>query len=168
MKRSGGKEITNEQPKYSSTLYLDENVCETSAIVETLRREQFPFRRHLEFFERGVEDDVRLQLPGLMGWSVLTKDKGHRYQPLERAQLIAHCIREFAFSSGNLSGEQMAELLGLNLRKIDRLGRKHPPPFVASISRTGVRVIPWNAGDGVKPPFVASITRTGVNPKKLR
>ncbi len=138
MKRSGGKEITNEQPKYSATLYLDENLCETSAIVATLQREQFPFRRHLEFFERGIEDKVWLQLPGLMGWAVLTKDKGHRFQPLERKQLVAHCIREFAFSSGNLSGDQMAELLGLNLRKIDKLARRHPPPFVASITRSGV------------------------------
>jgi hypothetical protein len=73
-----------------------------------------------------------------MGWLVLTKDKDHRYQPLEKAQLIAHCIREFAFSSGNMSGDQMAEILRLNLRKIDRLGRKHEPPFVASISQTGV------------------------------
>jgi len=139
LKRFGGKGTTSEQREYKSTLYLDENVCETAAIVAVLQQEQFPFRRHLEFFERGVEDEVWLQLPGLMGWLVLTKDKDQRYQPLEKAQLIAHCIREFAFSSGNLSGYEMAELLRLNLRKIDRIGRTYPPPFVASITRTGVR-----------------------------
>jgi hypothetical protein len=73
-----------------------------------------------------------------MGWLVLTKDTHHRYQPLEKTQLMVHCIREFAFSSGNLSGQQMAELLRRNLRKIDRLGRKHPPPFVAAITQTAV------------------------------
>jgi len=76
----------------------------------------------------------------MMGWLVLTKDKDQRYQPLEKAQLLAHCIREFAFSSGNLSGSQMADLLRRNLRKIDNLGRNHSPPFVASITARGVNL----------------------------
>src|SRR5271170_4299393 len=74
LKRFGGKGTTSEQREYKSTLYLDENVCETAAIVAVLQQAQFPFRRHLEFFERGVEDEVWLQLPGLMGWLVLNKD----------------------------------------------------------------------------------------------
>jgi hypothetical protein len=140
LKRSGGKGNTAARHRYRCTLYLDENLCQTTAILEVLQEEAFPFRRHLEFFERGIADDVWLQLPGLMGWLVLTKDTHQRYQPLEKAQLLIHCIREFAFSSGNLSGVQMAELLRRNLRKIDNLGHNHPPPFVASITSRGVHL----------------------------
>jgi len=110
------------------------------AILDVLREANYPFRRHLEIFDRGIDDDVWLQLPGIMGWLVLTKDKDQRYQPLEKEQLITYCIREFAFSSGNLNATQMSQLLKRHLRKIDRLGGGHPPPFVASITATGVHL----------------------------
>lgn len=69
---------------------------------------------------------------------MLTKDKALRYNPLEKAKIIEHKLKIFAFSSGNLSGKDMATLLKANLRQLDRYARRHPAPFVASISRNAI------------------------------
>ena len=102
----------------------------------------FPFRRHLEIFDgqRGIFDEVWMPLPGLMVWPVLTKDTRQRYEPLEKANILRYCMKMFTFSSGNLTGAQMANLLKVNLRRIDKLARKEPPPFVASISGSGLNL----------------------------
>jgi len=92
----------------------------------------------LEFFPRGTLDKDWLPLPGGNGWPVLTKDKAQRFTPLEKARIIEHSLKIFAFSSGNLSGSEMAELLKTNLRRLDRIARKQPAPFVYSISKGGL------------------------------
>ncbi|MGO9607978.1 MAG: hypothetical protein ACLQAT_32015 [Candidatus Binataceae bacterium] len=138
-KRSGGKGSTARPPHdYQTTLYLDENLCDCLKILEVLKDESFPFERHLADFPRGTLDEHWLSLPGEKGWAVLTKDKAQRYSPLEKAKIIKHKLKIFAFSSGNLSGEDMAALLKENLRRLDRFARKNPAPFVASINKTGI------------------------------
>jgi hypothetical protein len=57
---------------------------------------------------------------------------------LEKARIVQHKLKIFAFSSGNLSGGDMAVMLSENLRRIDRYVRKNDGPFVASISKTGI------------------------------
>jgi hypothetical protein len=125
---------------YQSTLYLDENLCECVQIQKVLTDAEFPFRRHLEFFSRGTLDKDWLPFPGSKGWPVLTKDKAQRFTPLEKTQIVEHLLKIFAFSSGNLSGADMADLLKGNLRRLDKLARKQAPPFVASISKTGINL----------------------------
>src|SRR5208282_4787744 len=115
-KRSGGKGSTEKQPhNYRSVLYLDENLCECVQIQTVLRAAAFPFRRHLEFFPRGILDKDWLPFPGSRDWAVLTKDKAQRFTPLEKASITQHLLKIFAFSSGNLNGAEMAELLRVNL-----------------------------------------------------
>ena len=140
-KRSGGKGSTErQQHNFRSTLYLDENLCECAQIVAALSEAAFPFKRHLEFFARGTLDHEWLSLPGRNGWPVLTKDKAQRFTPLEKAQIVQHRLKIFAFSSGNLSGSDMAALLKTHLRRLDKLARKQPAPFVASISKAGLNL----------------------------
>jgi hypothetical protein len=108
--------------------------------VKVLLAASFPHERHLAHFSRGTLDEDWLPLPGRRGWAVLTKDKAQRYSPLEKAKIIEHKLKIFAFSSGNLTGDDMAALLETNLRKLDRFARKHRPPFVASITKTGINL----------------------------
>jgi hypothetical protein len=117
---------------------LDENLCECKEIVQVLVDGRFPFDRHLDYFEPGTVDEDWLWFPGNNGWPILTKDKALRYTPLEKAKIIKHRLKIFAFSSGNLKGATMAELLRLNLRRIDKLSRKQVPPFIFSITQTAL------------------------------
>jgi len=93
--------------------------------------------RHGQHFPPGTEDTVWLPFVGEKGWVVLTKDKRIRYNQLEKAAILHHRIREFYFSSGNYSGAEMAEMLVAGLRDMVRIFRRHQPPFIASIPRSG-------------------------------
>lgn len=70
-------------------------------------------------------------------WAVLTCDKRIRYNELERDKIIQHGIREFVFTSGNLSGAEMGEILKIAGREMERLFSEYPPPFIACVSRSG-------------------------------
>jgi hypothetical protein len=118
--------------------YLDENLCNCKPIEEVFKTAQLRYEKHLTYFTRGTPDPDWLAFVGERGWIVLTKDKGQRYSPLEKKELQTYQIKQFAFHSGNLSGAEMAEILGQNLRKIFNIIEKHPPPFVASLTRSGV------------------------------
>jgi hypothetical protein len=51
-------------------------------------------------------------------------------------------VRAFAFRSGNLTAQEMAETFLKSARHVSNLLKKNPGPFVASILRDGsVRVV---------------------------
>jgi len=95
---------------------------------------------HSSHFPNGTEDSIWLDFIGQRGWIVITKDKSHRYNPLEKAQLQRHKIKQFAFSVGSMNGQEMANILYRNLRKIFKFIQKQPPPFVASLTKSGVQL----------------------------
>jgi hypothetical protein len=65
------------------------------------------------------------------------------YNLLEKHALEIHSVREFVFTSGNLSGQDMAAALELALNKMRSFCRRNKPPFVASITRTGEVYLRW-------------------------
>jgi hypothetical protein len=118
-------------------LYLDENLHNCKPILEALAQHGVKHERHGQHFPPGTEDTVWLPLVGEKGWVLLTKDKRIRYNELEKLAVRQHKIREFYFSSGNHSGAEMAEMLVAALRDMTRIFRKHKPPFIASIPKSG-------------------------------
>ena len=101
------------------------------------------FERHLGHFARGVPDESWLPLVGQKGWVLLTCDKQIRYNLLEKRALARHAVREFAFVSGNMSGQEMAGVLELALKRIMRICEEFDPPFVAAITRSGEVHLRW-------------------------
>ena len=101
------------------------------------------FERHVDHFQRGALDETWLPLVGSKGWILLTADKRIRYNFLEKHALEEHAVREFVFTSGNMSGQDMAAALQLAIPKMRRLCRKLQPPFVASITRLGEVHLRW-------------------------
>jgi len=74
---------------------------------------------------------------------LLTSDKRIRYNSLEKLALELHAVREFVFSSGNMSGQDMAAALERALNRMRNLCARTKPPFVASITRTGEVNLRW-------------------------
>jgi hypothetical protein len=89
-------------------------------------------------FKKGTLDEVWMPIVGSLGYAILGKDKALRYTPREKRLILLYKLRVFTFSSGNLSGRKMAELLKPMLPRIKRMMLKEPGPFVASITETGV------------------------------
>ena len=101
------------------------------------------FERHLAHFQSGTLDEVWLPLVGSNGWILLTSDKRIRYNLLEKRALKVHAVREFVFTSGNMSGQDMAAGLKLALPKMRTFSSRTKPPFVASITSTGEIHLRW-------------------------
>jgi len=88
-------------------------------------------------------DEIWLPTIGKKGWILLTSDKRIRYNALEKLAIEENAIREFVFTSGNMSGSDMAQALEVALPKIRRFCRKLDPPFIASITRSGEVNLRW-------------------------
>lgn len=56
-----------------------------------------------------VSDPEWLELAGTSGWIVFMKDERIRYRPAERWAVKRYGVRCFCLTSGNLTGEQMAQ-----------------------------------------------------------
>jgi hypothetical protein len=140
---AGSARSLSPSPPDDFVLYLDENLCNTRAILDSLTRLAVRFERHLAHFSPGALDETWLPLVGTKGWILLTSDKRIRYNLLEKHALEIHAVREFVFTSGNMSGQDMAAALELALNKMRSFCRRTKPPFVASITRTGEVHLRW-------------------------
>ena len=141
-RRFDGSEDSLSPPE-EFVLYLDENLCNSSAICETLKRLGIRFERHVRYFSRGTPDETWLPLVGRNRWILLTADKRIRYSFLEKRALERNAVGEFVFTSGNMSGQEMATALDTALPKMKRVCRKFRRPFVASITRIGEVHLRW-------------------------
>jgi hypothetical protein len=140
---AGSASSLSPSPPDPFVIYLDENLCNSSAILDTLAKLGVRYERHLAHFDRGTTDEKWLPLVGTEGWVLLTADKRIRYNFLEKHALEEHAVREFVFTSGNMSGQDMAYALELALPKMRHLCRKRKPPFVASVTRLGEVHLRW-------------------------
>ena len=89
---------------------------------------------------QGVNDTDWLQLAGENGWPVLAKDERIRYRPAERTAIIAHGVRAFYLTSGNLTAEHMAAAFVVNRSAIWDSAVETGPGLFA-VTRTSVRQI---------------------------
>jgi hypothetical protein len=144
-KRSAGK-AHSQSPPSDFVLYLDENLCNSAAILAALNKVQVSHVRHLDKFARGTPDEKWLPTVGANGWILLTADKRIRYNFVEKKALEKNNVREFVFASGNLSGDDMAAALEIGLKKMRKLFLKLEPPFVAAITRRGEVHLRWPKG----------------------
>jgi hypothetical protein len=144
-KQSAGNERSQSPPE-DFVLYLDENLCNSKAILETLTKLGVRFEQHLSHFSRGTPDEDWLPLVGKNQWVLLTADKRMRYNLLEKRALEKNNVREFVFASGNMSGQEMAAALELGIRKMVKIYLRIDPPFVAAIMRNGEVHLRWPKG----------------------
>ena len=93
-------------------------------------------------FTNDAADEEWLPKVGERSWLILSKDDKIRRRPVERDALLRSGARAFILPSGNMSGKEMAATVVKALPRIQRFIGKHPPPFIARITRSGdVRMI---------------------------
>jgi hypothetical protein len=107
------------------------------------------FERHRAHFAAGVADVVWLPKVGQERWALLTCDQRLRYNELEIAKIVEHGIRAYFYTSGNLSGLMMSEILVPAMPKMKRLFKRCAPPFIATISKSGNVVLRYDSEGSV-------------------
>jgi len=118
-------------------LFLDENLHNCQPILNALGAAGIAYERLGSHFPPGTPDEVWLPRVGSEGWLLVTVDKRIRYNEVERRAIMRHRVREFVFTSGNLSGAAMADILSEAYPHMVRLCDRVAPPFIASITQSG-------------------------------
>ena len=132
-KRSGA----SSRPKLPElTLFIDRSLGKKT-VAEALRVAGANVEVHDDHFVPDAPDETWLTAVGAKGWIVLTKDERIRFRTIEREALMNARVRAFVLTAGNMDGATMARVLVEALPKITRLSRRRPPPFIATVSKTG-------------------------------
>lgn len=123
----------------SSIFFIDR--CLGRQIGVTLREKGLRVELHEDHYADNAADSEWLVDVGSRGWVVLTKDKTIRRKPLERQAVITANVKMFTLPNANLTGAEMAEIFVSNLLGMGRFLKDHKPPFIASVSRNGIKTI---------------------------
>lgn len=90
-----------------------------------------------DHFAANAPDEDWLKFVGRKGWIAITKDKRIRYRTPALEVIKEERVKLFVFSKGNLSGQEMAQILINAIPKIEILVSKINPPFIITITRSG-------------------------------
>ena len=82
--------------------------------------------------------DEWLRHAGENSWIVITKDKKIRYRKPEFEMVRRHKVRMFTLTSGNITAEEMGEILSKSIPAIGKFVSAMQPPFIVTISKTGI------------------------------
>ena len=144
MKKQSDANYGNKPPE-SITFFLDralgKHTVSERLILEGKKLKEIEITiRHLEDFpnfNQSTPDEEWLEFAGEKSFVVLTKDKRIRYRGSEKIMVKKHGVRVFALTSGNWSGEQMAEIFAKALKPMCNFLKKNPGPFIATVSKSG-------------------------------
>ena len=118
-------------------IFLDENHCRNPHLLRVLTEAAISCEKHLDHFPAGTEDKIWLPMIAARGWSLLTTDARIRTNHLERECIRTNGLCMFYFSRNDIAGLQMGVALAKALPRMRSLYATQPPPFTASITRSG-------------------------------
>jgi len=124
------------KPPETPVFFLDRNLGRNK-FSNILRTEGLRIEVHDDHFKPDASDPEWLSEVGERGWVVVTVDRRIRYRQLEWLAFKAGMVRAFAFSSGNLRAEEMAEIFVKALPKIMLFLEEEQAPFLATITKSG-------------------------------
>ncbi len=127
---------SSSKPLEPLVFFLDRSLGKHK-VAAALRQAGARVEIHDDHFPPDARDQDWLRQVGARGWIVLTKDRRIRYRGPEREALLRAHVAAFVLTAGNLTGEDMAEVFRKALPAMHRLTTRHPPPFIASIRRSG-------------------------------
>ncbi|MGH7902033.1 MAG: hypothetical protein ACRENZ_09885 [Thermodesulfobacteriota bacterium] len=90
-----------------------------------------------DYFESNVADEEWLRFVGHKGWIAITKDKRIRYRTPALEVIRKEKVKLFIFTKGNLTGQQMGEILIKAIPKVKTFLAKYEPPFIVTMTKSG-------------------------------
>jgi predicted nuclease of predicted toxin-antitoxin system len=106
-------------------------------VPEALREFGLNIENHSAHFAQDSPDIEWLEKCGAKNWVVLAKDKNIRKNFLERQVLRNSNVSAFFLTSGEYTGEEMAQAIVAALRRIANLIQSQRKPFIARINLSG-------------------------------
>jgi len=109
----------------------------TRVVADALRACDVTVELKTDHFAPKTKDVDWLPVVGRRGWVILSKDKQLFHNNLEIVGLLQSGTASFILTSGNYTGQEMADAFVRALPHIRRMLIKFSPPFVATVSRQG-------------------------------
>src|SRR5262249_21706849 len=98
---------------------------------------------HDDYFDIDTDDVNWLPVVAANGWLILTKDANIKRNALERTALQRSGGRMFVLVSGNLTGQEAAEIFVSALQAMRDFAAKRAGGFIAKVLRDG-SVLEWS------------------------
>lgn len=127
---------SKSKPPSPPPFFVDRSVGK-HIVPSALRQAGVVCHAHDDHFAPDAPDENWLKRAGAAGWVVITKDTRIRYREPERAALIAANVRAFVFTTADLNGAEMADMVVQALPAIARLCARMRTPFIARIGKGG-------------------------------
>jgi hypothetical protein len=84
-----------------------------------------------------VWDGQWIQTVTALGWIIITRDKGIRRNPLERAAFVGAGARVFNIRSGSASAASVASAISAAATQMRAIIETHAAPFIVGVSMSG-------------------------------
>lgn len=123
-------------PHDSVTFFIDRCLGK-HVIADQLRAAGESVEIHDDHFSPNCPDDVWLGAVGTKSWIVITKDKNFQKRQVETVAIARANVRVFQLSAGEMTGQEMANLVTVRRKKIKDFATSNRAPFIAKISRSG-------------------------------
>jgi len=120
----------------SFVFFIDRSLG-SKKVPDKLREVGLNIELHKTHFAPDAPDVDWLQKCGKRNWVALAKDKAIKRNELERRALLNAEIAAFFLTSGELSGEEMAQAIIKALGKIADFLQNRKRPFIARITPQG-------------------------------
>jgi hypothetical protein len=114
------------------TFFLD-RASESKTLHEALKAAGARVELHREHFDKEADDQVWLPQVCQKGWVVISHDQ---FNELEKQAIRNAGGRAFLIVAGDATGEQKAALVTGALRRMLRILKATPAPFIAKVYRT--------------------------------
>jgi predicted nuclease of predicted toxin-antitoxin system len=95
---------------------------------------------HADHFQSDAPDEDWLTEAGKRGWVVLTQDKRIRFREVEQVALHNAGVKAFIVTASRITGPEVGALLVKRLNDLVRMIEVTRGPFIALISREGIRL----------------------------
>lgn len=131
-KKSTTRSGTNLESLELYTFFLD-RALQSYALRDALKALGAHVEMHRDYFQEDAEDVDWLPEVAARGWGILSKDQ---FNWLEREAIRNANGRAFLLIQGSLPGDEQVAIICGALRRILRILKATPAPFVARIHRT--------------------------------
>lgn len=135
MRKPFGANLTSEPPDHF-VFFIDRSLGK-HAVAARLRGVGATVEIHDDHFLPDAPDSEWLGEVGRRGWLVLTKDKRIQHRAIEQSAVASAFVRLFALTGGNLTGDEMGQVLAKARRKMVAIARDNRAPFIARVYKNG-------------------------------
>ena len=134
-KRSAANSRRHKKTK-EHIFYIDEGIG-VHKVPDALKNAGVEVETVHDVLYSGVPDNEWIKYVGKNKRLAITKDKRIRHREIEIRAIKKYKAKVFRFTSGNMSGKEMAEIAVKAINKMKNYADRNKGPFVVSLTKGG-------------------------------